>query len=148
MEFAADHVGRCAGHALLSGRFIFPKNGLPVLAGLDTGPQVCPVHASRFGDSLQNIQIVEIGIRLPVRRSGQVVGVVSIGRFTNFQAPAGWAIAMDEFTLWMVNQLKAGEQILAGSVPAWVRRLTPVTLRTAQATATIHVIPDYIAIGS
>lgn len=42
----------------------------------------------------------------------------------------------------------AVEQILAGIVPSWVRRLTPVTLRTAQATATIHVIPDYIAIGS
>jgi hypothetical protein len=42
----------------------------------------------------------------------------------------------------------AVEQVLAGIVPSWVRRLTPVTLRTAWATATIRVIPDYIAIGS
>ena len=44
--------------------------------------------------------------------------------------------------MWPSGHAAAVEQILAGIVPSWVRRLTPVTLRTAQATATIHVIPD------
>lgn len=47
-----------------------------------------------------------------ITRTGEVVGVVSLGQFTNFSAPAGWAIALDDFTLWMVQRLKAGEQIL------------------------------------
>ncbi len=47
-----------------------------------------------------------------ITRTGEVVGVVSLGQFTNFSAPAGWAIALDDFTLWMVERLKAGEQVL------------------------------------
>ena len=64
-------------------------------------------------------------------------------------APGGTAFAEARpASVWPSGHAAAVEQILAGIVPSWVRRLTPVTLRTAQATATIHVIPDYIAIGS
>ena len=47
-----------------------------------------------------------------ITTAGEIVGIVSVARFTSFQAPAGWAVAMDDITLWHIERLKTGEQIL------------------------------------
>ncbi len=39
-------------------------------------------------------------------------------------------------------------QVISGNVPTWLRTLKPVTVSAGGHTATYHVIPDYLAIGS
>src|SRR5262245_39471984 len=39
-------------------------------------------------------------------------------------------------------------QVLSGNVPGWMRTLKPVTVFYAGHTATYHVTPDFLAIGS
>ena len=44
------------------------------------------------------------------------------------------------------------QEVIHGNIPAFLRRLAPVTLRSAQGgitlTATVFVMPDYLALGS
>lgn len=52
------------------------------------------------------------------------------------------SLARDEREQWIYAQ------IISGNVPSWLRSLKPITVSAAGHTATYHVTPDYISIGS
>jgi hypothetical protein len=52
------------------------------------------------------------------------------------------SLSRDEREQWIYAQ------IIGGNVPNWLRQLKPVTVIASGHTATYHVTPDYLAIGS
>lgn len=52
------------------------------------------------------------------------------------------SLSRDERERWIYAQ------VISGNVPGWLRTLKPVTVSAAGHTATYHVTPDYLAVGS
>jgi hypothetical protein len=64
-------------------------------------------------------------------------------------APTGRQFLVDTWRLAPAEREAAIlAQIRAGNVPGHLRRLVPLSVRHAQHTATLYVLPDYLALGS
>ncbi|MFN3408556.1 MAG: immunoglobulin domain-containing protein [Limisphaerales bacterium] len=53
-----------------------------------------------------------------------------------------WQLPLAERERWLYAQ------VISGNVPGWLRALRPVTVTSGTNTATYHVTPDYLAVGS
>ena len=73
-------------------------------------------------------------LNVPPRPAGAPNGT----QFTNIVT----TLSRDERENWIYAQ------VISGNVPGWLRALKPISVSAAGHTATYHVIPEYLAIGS
>src|SRR5262249_38117116 len=64
-------------------------------------------------------------------------------------APTGSALARSLVDLSLEDrERRVQAEVLAGNVPAFLRKLVPITVKRGMDTATYDVAPDYLAVGS
>lgn len=78
-------------------------------------------------------------LNLPPRPAGAPTGTQFTNIITAMPAPTA---SETERENWIYAQ------VISGNVPGWLRALKPISVSAAGHTATYHVTPDYLAIGS